>query len=474
MKIIDLHIPLLREIGKFADQFGCSIWVVGGFVRDYFLGKEVYDIDFTVEGDATVFAEFFAKSIGAEANTYPRFRTAMVHYKGYLLEFVGTRKERYDEKSRNPIVTEGTFEDDIFRRDFTLNAMAVSLNEGTFGTFIDLTNGKIDLENKILRTPCDPNITFDDDPLRILRAIRFASQLQCTIETNTFEAIQKYTHRLSIISQERITAEFLKLLASPKPSVGLGLLYNTGILEKIFPEVYALAGVDLVQINGMNYNHKDVFWHTLEVLDNVALVSNNLWLRYATLMHDIAKPRTKKFVDGVGWSFHGHEEIGARMQAKIFRRMKFPLEHLPYVETLVRLHQRPMALVDEEVTDAAFRRLAAQAGDSLEDLFSLCRADITSKNQRKVQQYIKNYDLVAEKILMVQERDHLKSFQSPVRGEEIMEICNLQPCKMVGLIKKYIEEAILDGLIANEYDVALEYLHQNKEIWLLENSDILS
>lgn len=468
--IVDLPYQLFREVGTFADSIGVSIWVVGGFVRDILIGKKVYDIDFTVEGDAVEFAEKFAVHIGGTANTYPRFRTAMVHYSGYLLEFVGTRKESYDENSRNPIVTEGTFEDDIFRRDFTVNAMAVSLNNSTFGELIDLTNGQRDLENKIIRTPKDPDVTFDDDPLRILRAIRFASQLQCTIDTPTFEALSRYKHRLSIISQERISAEFLKMLASPKPSIALGLLYHTGILEIIFPEVYALNGVDLIQINGVGYKHKDVFWHTLEVLDNLAVMSDNLWLRYATLMHDIAKPRTKKFIEGIGWTFHGHEEIGARMQSKIFRRMKFPLEHLPYVEMLIRLHQRPMVLVDEEVTDSAVRRLAAQAGGALEDLFMLCRADITSKNQKKVQQYLKNYDLVAKKVLEVQERDQLKAFQSPVRGEEIMQICNLTPSRMVGTIKKNIEEAILDGIIANDYSEAFEYLQKNKEVWLRETS----
>lgn len=466
--IVDLQIPLFRKIGTFADSIGVPIWVVGGFVRDLFIDKLVYDIDFTVGGDAVEFAEQFAESIGATANTFPRFRTAMIHYNGFLLEFVGTRKETYDESSRNPIVTEGTFEDDIFRRDFTLNAMAISLNSSSFGTLIDLTNGKKDLEDRVIRTPKDPDITFDDDPLRILRCIRFASQLQCTIEPQTYEALSRYKHRLSIISQERISSEFLKMLASPKPSIALGLLFHTGILEIIFPEVFALNGVDLVQINGIGYKHKDVFWHTLEVLDNLALTSDNVWLRYATLMHDIAKPRTKKFLEGVGWSFHGHEEIGARMQSKIFRRMKFPLEHLPYVEMLIRLHQRPMALVDEEVTDSAIRRLAATAGEALEDLFKLCRADITSKNQKKVQQYLNNYDVVAKKVLEVQERDQLKAFQSPVRGEEIMDICKLSPSKMVGFIKKNIEEAILDGIIDNDYNEALDYLHKNKELWLSE------
>lgn len=467
--IVDLQIPLFRKIGSFADQIGVPIWVVGGFVRDLLIDRVVYDIDFTVGGDAVEFAEQFAASIGVTANTFPRFRTAMIHYNGYLLEFVGTRKETYDETSRNPVVTEGTFEDDIFRRDFTLNALAVSLNSQSFGELIDLTKGKKDLEEKIIRTPKDPDITFDDDPLRILRCIRFASQLQCTIEPITYEALSRYKHRLTIISQERISSEFLKMLSSPKPSIALGLLFHTGILEIIFPEVYALNGVDLVQINGVGYKHKDVFWHTLEVLDNLALTSENLWLRYATLMHDIAKPRTKKFIEGVGWSFHGHEEIGARMQSKIFRRMKFPLEHLPYVEMLIRLHQRPMALVDEEVTDSAIRRLAATAGEALEDLFKLCRADITSKNQKKVEKYLQNYDIVAKKVLEVQERDQLKAFQSPVRGEEIMNICNLTPSKTVGYIKKNIEEAILDGIIANDYNEALEFLHKNKEVWLAES-----
>ena len=390
----------------------------------------------------------------------------MVPVGDFKCEFVGTRKEEYKKDSRNPIVTEGTLEDDLKRRDFTINAMAVSINIETFGQVTDMFNGFKDLGTKILRTPLNPETTFSEDPLRMMRAIRFASQLEFFVDKNALNAIKKMAYRIEIISQERITDEFLKILASKKPSFGINLLYDNDLLEKIFPELSRLPGIEIVKDDNREYAHKDVMQHSLQVLEKVSQVTDNLWLRFAALVHDIAKPRTKKFIKGTGWTFHGHEELGARWMEKIFRRMKLPMEHLRYVETLIRLHQRPMQLVDEGVTDSAVRRLAFLAGEALEDLFILCKADITTNNPRLSFQYLNNYDIVARKVLEVQEKDKLREFQSPVRGEEIMKICNLKPSRAVGYIKNMIEEAILDGLIPNEYDDALAYFMENKEFWL--------
>jgi putative nucleotidyltransferase with HDIG domain len=379
---------------------------------------------------------------------------------------VGTRKEEYEANSRNPIVTEGTFEDDINRRDFTVNAMACSLNADNYGELVDLHNGIVDLNNKVLRTPLDPITTYSDDPLRMMRAARFASQLQFDVEEKSLEAISKMADRIKIISQERITDEFLKIIASPKPSIGLTILFNTGLLKYIFPELHELEGSDVVEDNGRKFFHKNVFWHSLKVLDNIVPNTDDVWLRFAALMHDIGKARTKKYIKGIGWTFHGHEEIGARMQKKIFRNMKFPMDYLPYVEKLVRLHQRPMHLIDEEITDSAIRRLAAQAGPEIHDLFTLCRADITTKNQEKEKKYKNNYEVVFQKIIDVQEKDQLRAFQSPVRGEEIMEICKIQPSRLVGQIKNEIEEAILEGIIPNEYQAAKDFFLDNKDAWI--------
>ena len=372
---------------------------------------------------------------------------------------MGARKESYRRESRKPQVETGTFEDDISRRDFTINTLAVSLNPDEIGVVYDLFNGLSDIEKKLIKTPLDPFKTFDDDPLRILRAFRFASQLQFNVAPMLLAAAEQMRERLKIISQERITDELFKILSAPKPSIGLKLLFETKVLEIIFPEVAELAGVE----QRKDFHHKDVFWHTLQVVDNIAEKSDNVWLRFAGLMHDIAKPRTKKFIEGIGWTFHGHEEIGARMMKRIFRKLKLPMNKLEYVEKLVRLHLRPIALVDEQVTDSAIRRLIVAAGEDLDDLITLCRADITSKNPEKVKRYLKNYDIVMQKVRDVKEKDKLRAFQSPVRGDEIMRICNIPPSRTVGKIKKAIEEAILEGEIPNTYEAAYEYLLKIKD-----------
>lgn len=466
MNNIPIQEKILIEIGQLADKQNLKIYVVGGYVRDYFLGRDRKDFDITVIGDSLEFAKLVGEHFNSKTVIYERFRTALVPIGEFNVEFVGTRKEEYEANSRKPIVTEGTFEDDIRRRDFTINCMACGLNKENFGEVIDLYNGLIDLNKKILRTPLDPITTYSDDPLRMMRAARFASQLNFEIEEESFNAISKMADRIKIISQERITDEFLKIIGSPNPSKGLAVLFNTGLLKHIFPELYELEGSDVVEENGKKYFHKNVFWHSLKVLDNIVPLTDNLWLRFAALMHDIGKARTKKYISGIGWTFHGHEEIGARMQKKIFRTLKLPMDYFPYVEKLVRLHQRPMHLIDEDISDSAIRRLAAQAGEELQDLFTLCRADITTKNQEKEKQYKNNYEQVFQKITEVQEKDQLRAFQSPVRGEEIMEICQIPPSRLVGQIKNEIEEAILEGIIPNEYEPAKEYFLQNKDEWM--------
>ncbi len=445
-----------------AKELNCEVYLVGGYVRDILLGREEKrdEMDFTVTGDGTVFARKLAEKFGIDKiNIFKTFGTAHFRYGNFNFEFVGARRESYSRGSRNPAVETGTFEDDIKRRDFTINTIAVSLNEKDFGKIIDMFNGIDDIKKKIIRTPLNPYETFSDDPLRILRAVRFATVLEFDIEPETYEAIKKTRKRLEIITQERITEEFLKIMSAEKPSLGLKLLQESGIMEIIFPEIANLAGVE----QRKDFHHKDVFEHTLQVVDNVAKASDNLWLRIAALLHDVAKPATKRFVEGIGWTFHGHEEIGARMVKKIFRRMKFPMTYAPYVEKLVRLHLRPIALVDETVTDSAIRRVIVAAGEDLEDLITLCRADITSKNQKKVKRYMENYDKVMQKVVEVREKDKLRAFQSPVRGEEIMEICGIPPSRKVGEVKKAIEEAILDGKIENTYEAAREYLMQLKK-----------
>ncbi len=462
--------PVLLRIATIAHDHNVPAYVVGGFVRDALLGRERTDIDVTVVGDPLAFARTVAEVFSTHTVEYERFRTAMVPAFGRTIEFVGTRMEQYEEGSRKPIVVEGTLQDDLRRRDFTVNAMAASLAANTLGEIVDLFDGMADLQAKVLRTPLDPAVTMSDDPLRMMRAARFAAQLNFTIHPPVLQAIRSMHERIRIISQERITDEFLKILAAPRPSVGLSILFETGLLAIIFPEVHQLAGVDLVMKGAREYAHKDVFRHTLKVVDNVSEMSDNLWLRFATLMHDIAKPRTKKFVDGHGWTFHGHEDLGARWQERIFRRMKLPLEHLAYVQTLVRLHQRPMQLVDDGVTDSAIRRLAVEAGDAIDDLFLLCRADVTTRNPKRAERYLRNYDEVEQKLKDVRERDNLRAFQSPVRGEEIMEITGLEPSRTVGYLKWMLEEAILDGVIPNEHDAAKAYLMQHLDDWVAQAS----
>ena len=463
---IDIPEKKLREVGRIADKEGMKAYVVGGYVRDHFLNRPRHDFDITIIGDPVKFAKKVASHFNSRAVIYQKFRTALVPVGEDELEFVGTRKEEYLSNSRKPIVTEGTFEDDIRRRDFTINAMAASINESTMGEVVDIFDGMSDLEKGILRTPLDPVTTFEDDPLRMMRAARFSSQLKFKVHDECLNAISEMAERIEIISQERVTAEFLKILASPKPSLGMYILFRTGLLKRIFPEIDNLAGVDIVHEDSTEHAHKDVFRHTMKVLDNTAEMSDNVWLRFVALVHDIAKPQTKRFREGTGWTFHGHEELGARMMKRIFRQLKLPMDKLDYVEKLVRLHQRPMALVDEGVTDSAVRRLAVSAGDALEDLFTLCRADITTKNPARESKYLNNYDIVEKKVLEVQEKDKLREFQSPVRGEEIMEICGIEPSPAVGIIKSAIEEAILEGEIPNEYEPAKEYFLVHKDQWL--------
>ncbi len=440
-----------------------ELYIVGGFVRDIILKRNKNEMDFLVVGDGINFAEQLANDLGIkEVTVYKNFGTAHFNYQGMALEFVGARKESYKKGSRNPIVEKGSLDDDLNRRDFTINSLAVSINKKSFGSLIDRFDGLGDIERKLIRTPLEPEKTFDDDPLRIMRAFRFASQLNFQIHESIMKAASLMADRLKIVSQERITDELMKILASDKPSIGLILLFESGVLKVIFPELHNLAGVE--QRN--DFHHKDVFYHTCIVVDNIAVVSDDLWLRFAALVHDIAKPPTKKFIEGIGWTYHGHEELGARMMKSVFERMKLPFTKLVYIEKLVRLHLRPIALVDEEVTDSAIRRLIVTADDDLDDLITLCRADITSKNPNKVTKYLENYEIVMQKVKDVRERDQLRAFQSPVRGEEIMKICNIPPSKLVGEIKTAIEEAILDGKIGNNYEEAFRYFMLIKEEYL--------
>lgn len=459
----------INSLMEIAEKRNESVFLVGGFVRDLILEREKKEMDFLIVGDGPSFAKELSLQLGVkEISIFKNFGTAHFRYQDYDLEFVGARKESYKRNSRNPIVTNGTLEDDLNRRDFTINTLAISLNKNSFGELIDKFNGLNDIKNRLIKTPLEPEKTFDDDPLRIMRAFRFASQLNFQIEEATFQAASKMAERLKIVSQERITDEFLKILSSSKPSVGLELLFISGVMKVIFPEVHNLAGVE----QRKDFHHKDVFYHTCQVVDNISKVTDNVWLRFAALMHDIAKPATKRFVDGIGWTFHGHEDLGAKMMKNIFVRLKLPLTQLEYVEKLVRLHLRPIALVDEQVTDSAIRRLIVAAGEDLEDLITLCRADITSKNINKVNRYLENYEIVMQKVRDVKERDKLREFQSPVRGDEIMRICNIPPSRLVGEIKTAIEEAILDGKIGNNYEEAYNYFLQIKDEFLNREKNI--
>ncbi|MGH2574961.1 MAG: CCA tRNA nucleotidyltransferase [Ignavibacteria bacterium] len=469
---------VISTISKIAEENNYKTYLVGGYVRDQFLGIESNDIDVIVIGDAIKFAKLSAERLNTELSAvYKKFGTALIklpfesagpNSNILKIEFASARKESYRKNSRKPIVEFSDLEDDLSRRDFTVNTLAISLNSDDFSELIDRFNGLKDLKHKVLRTPLSPLKTFNDDPLRMLRAIRFASQLNFEVEEDTFNAINKMRSRLRIeksspVSQERITDEFLKILSTRKPSIGLSLLQKSGLMKIIFQEVYELEGVE----QRRDYHHKDVFYHTLQVVDNISLKTDNLWLRFAALMHDIAKPATKKFVEGTGWTFHGHEETGAKWQKNIFKKLKLPLDKLNYVEKLVKLHLRPIALANEGVTDSAIRRLIFETGDYINDLMTLCRADITSKDPKKVKEYTFNFDRVEKRIKEVEERDRIRNFQSPVRGEEIMKICNIPQSKQVGIIKSKIEEAILEGIIPNDYEAALEYLNKVKDELLI-------
>jgi poly(A) polymerase len=470
---IDIIEPIILKIGEIAKENNFDVYIVGGYVRDYFLSRPRTDFDFTVVGDCYTFAEIVAEKFKTKAIHYKKFRTALVPIGNLKCEFVGTRKEEYLPDSRNPIVSEGTLFDDLKRRDFTINALATKIHSEEMGNVIDMFNGLEDIDKKIIRTPLDPTITFSDDPLRMMRAARFASQLKFTILDELIESAKSISDRIRIISTERIADEFMKILASEKPSVGIETLIKMDLLVYVFPELSRLDGIDTRIVDGIEYHHKDILKHTLKVLDKVAEVSDNIWLRFAALLHDIAKPKTKHFTEGIGWSFHGHEDLGAKWTGGIFKKMKLPFEHIEYVSKLVRLHQRPMVLVNEEVTDSAVRRLAFHAGNELEDLFTLCRADITTNNPKLSEKYLQNYELVKQKVIEVQLKDKLREFQSPVRGEEIMELCNIPPSVAVGIIKQAIEEAILDGIIPNDYDSAKDYFLKNKDIWLDDISHVL-
>jgi len=454
-----LQHPIFQVISELADKINQETYVIGGFVRDLILNRPSPDIDVVTIGSGIQLAEMVAKKLGSniQVSVFKNFGTAMLKYQSLEVEFVGARKESYNEDSRKPIVEDGTLEEDQNRRDFTINALAICLNSNRFGELIDPFGGIQDIENKILRTPLEPGITFSDDPLRMMRAIRFASQLGFTIEAKTLEAIALNKKRIHIISKERIGEELNKIILSSKPSVGFKLLDKTGLLEIIFPELHRMKGRE--EVNGIG--HKDNFFHTLEVLDRIAPNTNNLWLRWSALLHDIAKPATKKYSPQLGWTFHSHNFIGAKMVPALFKKMKFPLnEKMKYVQKIVELHMRPIILSEEEVTDSAIRRLLFEAGDDIDDLMTLCEADITSKNQEKVKKYYSNFQLVRQKLKALEEKDHIRNFQPPVTGETIMEVYGLSPCREVGLIKSAIKEAILDGLIQNDHDQAFQYMLQ--------------
>ncbi|MDE7460819.1 MAG: CCA tRNA nucleotidyltransferase [Paramuribaculum sp.] len=450
--------PVFHTVGSTADSLSRECYAVGGYVRDLILNRHSKDIDFVTVGSGIEVAEAVARKLGkgTHLSVFRSFGTAQVKRGDTELEFVGARKESYRSNSRNPIVEDGTLDEDIARRDFTINAMAICVNADRFGELIDRYDGIGDIERRIIRTPLDPDITFSDDPLRMMRAVRFATQLQFDIYPATFEAISRNASRIKIITKERIMDELMKIMASPRPSVGWKLLAATGLLPLIFPELDAMRGVDTVK----GRSHKDNFLHTLEVLDKVAETSDDVWLRWSALLHDIAKPVTKRWDSVQGWTFHNHNFIGAKMVPRIFRTMKFPLnEKMKFVAKMVELHMRPIALVEDEVTDSAVRRLIHDAGDDLNDLMTLCRADITSKNADKVKRHLANFDHVREKMEELEARDHVRNFQPPVDGNEIMTLYGLPPSHEVGVLKAAIKDAILDGVIPNDREAALSFLH---------------
>ena len=456
-----LNNKVFQLISDVADELGVECYVIGGYVRDIFLYRPSKDIDVVVVGSGIAVAEEFSRRWKrSTVAVFKNFGTAQVKNGKEEVEFVGARKESYHRESRNPIVEDGTLEDDQNRRDFTINAMAICLNKARYGELVDPFHGMDDLENLILRTPLDPNVTFSDDPLRMMRCVRFASQLGFFIEQDTFDAICAMRERMSIITGERIADELNKIMLSPRPSIGLELMEKTGLMQIIMPEIHALAGTEEKDGKG----HKDNFLHTMQVLDSVAKESDDLWLRWAALFHDVGKPATKKWLDKVGWTFYNHNYVGAKMIPKIFKRMKLPQnECMKFVQKMVELHMRPISLVEEVVTDSAVRRLLFDAGDDIDKLMILCRADITSKNIEKVKRFKENYNLVERKLKEIEEKDKIRNFQPPVSGEEIMRVFNLPPCVAVGNLKIAIKDAILDGIIPNEYEPAYQFMLKKAE-----------
>jgi poly(A) polymerase len=468
----ELQHPIFSIIKELADKTNTEVYVIGGYVRDRIMGRPFKnDVDILVIGSGIDFATKLGERLHTKVAVYKSFGTAMLVYDGLDVEFVGARKESYRRDSRKPIVEDGTLQDDQNRRDFTINAMAYSLNSETYGQLLDPFDGLADIENRIIRTPLAANETFSDDPLRMMRAIRFATQLNFKIDVQAIEAIVETKDRIQIISKERITDEMNKIILSKKPSIGFKYLFDTGLLALVFPAMANLYGVDYVDGKG----HKDNFYHTLEVLDNVAETSDDLWLRWAAIMHDIAKPATKRFDKRIGWTFHGHEDKGARMVPKLFAEMKLPLnEKMKFVQKLVQLHLRPIVLAQDIVTDSAVRRLLFEAGDDIDALMLLCHADVTTKNEFKKKKYRDNFELVKQKLKDVEERDHLRNWQPPVTGEDIMHVFDLGPSRQVGIIKNAIREAILDGEIPNERMAAYNFMLDKAKALNLEPKQILS
>lgn len=452
-----LRHPIFKHITTIVDRMGVEAYVVGGYVRDYYLRRPSSDIDVVVVGSGIAVAEELGKMLGAKVVVYKTYGTAMLRWRDAEVEFVGARKESYTPESRNPHVEPGTLEDDQRRRDFTINAMAWSVNGKNFGELVDPFGGMEDMEDCIIRTPCEPDTTFSDDPLRMMRAVRFASQLGFDIDDETFDGICRQAKRIKIISKERIIVELNKILASPVPSIGLSLMHTSGLLKYVLPELERMSGIE----RRGKHAHKDNFEHTMKVLDNLAKRSDNLWLRWAALLHDIGKPTTKNYEPQHGWTFHQHEVVGSKMIPQLFRRMKLPMnEPMRFVQKMVFLHMRPIVLSEDLVTDSAVRRLLFEAGDDIEELMTLCEADITSGIDAKVQRYMRNFELVRTKLKDLEERDRIRNFQPPITGDIIMQTYNLLPCSAIGEIKEVIKNAILDGVIPNEYDAAYRLMEE--------------